>query len=143
MNDWHYWHRQLWGWLAGNPWSDKDDWPNWKLFSKGVLNNCFACHAATVHHPDEDTCYHSCPLDWESPYTLRLDPRVPCWESYYGDWYYRTKNYVEGASSRDDAEAADIVQLARKIRDTPVRPGIVVMGDLAHLLEDDGWTTRH
>lgn len=112
MNDWHYWHRQLCGWLANNPHSDEADWPLWSLFPDGVRNMCFACEEAGIINPTLDKCEDHCPLDW-----------VPCWRGVFLTWKNLTMDGWEAVQppARDDALAADIVQAARRMRDTPVR----------------------
>lgn len=96
-------HRELWGWLAENPASNKEDWPGWKqvfekypeLMESGhiVSSRCFACYATkqiafggcadcVLEWPGED-CFDDKPDDekglflrWEYAKTLKTSKKL-------------------------------------------------------------------
>lgn len=53
-------HREMWSWLAANPYEFKENWPRWKEIREeyGPINSgCFACHY------NKGNCFN-CPFDW-------------------------------------------------------------------------------
>lgn len=128
----HYNHKRLWNWLANNPGRWHSHWPEWEWNGGCVLDtkidaNCFAC--ASVLHIlgyDEDGFEDTyvdcdeCPFDWQDE-TL-------C-SHFDSNWEISTQhmsNHYGEFGARDTPYAADAVMYARRIRDLPVRKGVVL-----------------
>lgn len=106
----HTAHKELWDWLAQNPDKEKDDWPGWKCNGgeyELVDVYCFACEYVSNIEEDFDCCYGYCPLVW--PNDIYCDENSN--ESLYAAW--RNETYLKKRS-----------ELARQIRDLPVREGV-------------------
>lgn len=99
----HTAHKALWNWLSMHPRETKSCWPAWDFNGgkvKEVEHNCFACEYAMGVFLQQPICVN-CPLDFG----------CHCADGIYGTW---------GGALMEEA-----AQLAAKIRDLPVREGVV------------------
>lgn len=103
----HTAHRQLWNWLADNPWANKGDWPGWVTFDNPMENDCFACEYVK-DVPIANKC--NCPLIWPENYTKDANDCVGAL-GMYNVW-----NNCDFSEHRSD--------LARAIANLPVREGV-------------------
>lgn len=102
----HTAHKELWDWLAKNPDKEKDDWKGWDIHGgKYVLdgNCCFAC---LYDDYTEGRC-NDCPLVWAHLSCCSQE------NSLYKKW-----------ERFDEDEEETRAELARQIRDLPVREGV-------------------
>lgn len=97
----HSAHKELWNWLSENPDKEKADWPGWKhnggqYYSRA---DCFCCdYARPITIPGD----YYCPLCTSCNGTIGW-----CLDGLYYQW--------------DEAEGAERAELARQIRDLPLR----------------------
>lgn len=104
----HTGHKELWDWLAQNPDKHKCDWPGW-VYNGGehiATGGCFACEYVYSHGIGD--C-ENCPLVW--PNDVRCDDITPYGSSLYYKW-------------DDEKDLKKRSELARQIRDLPVRKGV-------------------
>lgn len=105
-------HRQLWNWLAENPSSWKEDWPEWEFNGGNVAtinHDCFACKwgkGGGTHH-----CSH-CLFTWGPREDDTCEEIVA--EGEFSDGYY-----AEWEDARNDL--SERTRLAEIIRDLPLR----------------------
>jgi len=100
-------HRQLWNWLADNPWKEKEDWPGWKL-NGGEYEDLHPYYCFMCIHMDGMPMCHLCLLEWP--------------ENNYG-----TKKCIDGGlfSQWIDAETDETrINCARQIAELPVKENI-------------------
>lgn len=106
----HTAHKELWDWLARNPDKEKKDWPGLGVNGGkyiGVLCYCFACEYDSIFMPFD--CSH-CPLVW--PNNVICNDVLPDGSlSLYKKWDGET-------------DLKKRSELARRIRDLPVREGV-------------------
>ena len=103
----HQNHVDLWNWQANNPRQYLDSWPEWKNFPliSGDINQDFACIAANGE------C-ENCPLEW---------PGGKCnhpTDGLFSQWY---DLYCEVVMEGNESAEPSLVQIARKIRDRPIK----------------------
>jgi hypothetical protein len=100
----HTHHKELWNWLAENPYDEKCDWPGW-YYNGGKVDyaesDCFACESSC------NDC-EECPLIWPK--------NINCFDMHglYQRWLLS-----------DDTEERK--KLAEQIRDLPVREWVEVI----------------
>jgi hypothetical protein len=52
-------HREMWRWLADNPWAEKLDWPRWERNGGDIdiiISLCFACEIIGRDNCTNDKC---------------------------------------------------------------------------------------
>lgn len=106
----HTAHKALWDWLAKNPDKEKREWPGWKKNGGQFANSEFDCYACDYTEKNRTGCT-KCPLtgwggDGDS-----------CMGEQGGNLY----------GQRISCSTTDLKrrsELAEKIRDLPVRPGV-------------------
>ena len=103
----HQNHFELWDWVANNPKKYLDSWPGWKNFPAQDEDSHFdfACIAAN------NEC-ENCPLEW---------PGGKCnhpSDGLFSQWY---DLYCEFVMEGNESAEPSLVQIARKIRDRPIK----------------------
>ncbi|MBQ4566610.1 MAG: hypothetical protein IJA79_00600 [Desulfovibrio sp.] len=106
----HSSHIELWDWLAKNPECMKLDWPGWYTGVHVDEADCFACKFVMQFYQNNlENCNAHCPLEWPGGNCV-----TPDHTGLFNRWFN-----LFGSS---DLETR--AQLARQIRDLPVRAGV-------------------
>lgn len=108
-------HIELWNFLCNNPELDKQDWVKWRINGgtyEEVIHSCFACDYVVKNDPISKLLEQRGLLDCDL-----------CPFGYFGTY----KNCLGGLYEewRSETDLNKKAMLAAKIRDLPVKEGVI------------------
>lgn len=115
-------HKEMWNWLADNPFAEKSDWPGWERFNRidrSILDRHFDCFACLANDFYMDPVFYrmddveeqliakckTCPLEWG---TVRCADKGSPFYAWL-DLFFEEENEEE------------LSRLARQIANLPLR----------------------